>query len=52
VNLALTLADRAVFLERGEVRFDGSTAELLRRNDLLRPVFLSQTTNGARKKRP
>jgi ABC-type branched-subunit amino acid transport system ATPase component/sugar phosphate permease len=47
VNLALTLADRAVFLERGEVRFDGSTAELLRRNDLLRPVFLAQE-NGAK----
>ena len=48
VNLALTLADRAVFLERGEVRFDGSTAELLRRNDLLRPVFLAPT-NGAKR---
>lgn len=40
VNLALTLADRAVFLERGEVRFDGSTVSLLERDDLLRPVFL------------
>jgi ABC-type branched-subunit amino acid transport system ATPase component len=40
VNLALTLADHAFFLERGEVRYDGSTAELLRRDDLLRPVFL------------
>ena len=46
VNLALTLADHAVFLERGEVRFDGSTAALLRRNDLLRPVFLSRPTTG------
>jgi branched-chain amino acid transport system ATP-binding protein len=44
VNLALTLADRAAFLERGEVRYDGSTAELLRRDDLLRPVFLGQGT--------
>lgn len=40
VNLALTLADRAVFLERGEVRFDGRTTDLVRRHDLLRPVFL------------
>jgi branched-chain amino acid transport system ATP-binding protein len=50
VNLALTLADRAVFLERGEVRFDGTTAALLRRDDLLRPVFLSgpPTGNGSR----
>ncbi|MEY2423899.1 MAG: branched-chain amino acid transport system ATP-binding protein [Acidimicrobiaceae bacterium] len=51
VNLALTLADRAVFLERGEVRFDGSTAELLRRHDLLRPVFLTQS-NGAKHSPP
>ena len=40
VNLALTLAARAVFLERGQVRFDGRTADLVRRDDLLRPVFL------------
>ena len=41
VNLALTLADHSFFLERGEVRFDGPTAELLARDDLLRPVFLT-----------
>src|SRR5437773_11628085 len=41
VNLALTLAAHSFFLERGEVRFDGPTEELLRRNDLLRPVFLT-----------
>ena len=41
VNLALTLADHSFFLERGEVRFDGATAELLTRDDLLRPVFLT-----------
>jgi ABC-type branched-subunit amino acid transport system ATPase component len=40
-NLALALAAHAFFLERGEVRFDGPTAELLRRDDLLRPVFLN-----------
>ena len=40
-NLALTLARRALFLERGEIRFDGPTAELLVRDDLLRPVFLT-----------
>jgi ABC-type branched-subunit amino acid transport system ATPase component len=42
VNLALQLAQHAVFLERGEVRFYGDTAELLRRDDLLRPVFLAR----------
>ena len=40
VNLALTLAPHGLFLERGEVRFDGATSELLARDDLLRPVFL------------
>ncbi len=40
VNTALRLADRAVFMEKGEVRFDGPTAELLERRDLLRSVFL------------
>jgi ABC-type branched-subunit amino acid transport system ATPase component/sugar phosphate permease len=41
VNLALSLAAHSFFLERGEVRFDGPTEELLTRDDLLRPVFLS-----------
>ncbi|MBW3668148.1 MAG: MFS transporter [Actinobacteria bacterium] len=40
VNVAITLADRAVFMEKGEVRFDGATTELLERPDILRGVFL------------
>jgi branched-chain amino acid transport system ATP-binding protein len=40
VNVALTLAQRAVFMEKGEVRFTGPTSELLERADLLRAVFL------------
>jgi branched-chain amino acid transport system ATP-binding protein len=40
VNLALTVADRAVFMEKGEIRFSGPTAELLEREDILRAVFL------------
>jgi ABC-type branched-subunit amino acid transport system ATPase component len=40
VNVALQLAERAVFLEKGEVRFRGPTAELLDRPDLLRSVFI------------
>ena len=40
VNVALTLADRAYFMEKGEVRFSGPTSELLERGDLLRSVFL------------
>jgi len=41
VNVALELAERAVFLEKGEVRFSGPTAELLARPDILRSVFIA-----------
>jgi ABC-type branched-subunit amino acid transport system ATPase component/ABC-type branched-subunit amino acid transport system permease subunit len=40
VNIAIELAERAVFMERGQVRFSGPTAELIGRDDLLRSVFL------------
>jgi branched-chain amino acid transport system ATP-binding protein len=40
VNTALKLAKRAAFMEKGEVRFEGPTAELLNRPDILRAVFL------------
>ena len=40
VSVALLLAQRAAFMERGTVRFDGPTAELLQRPDLVRSVFL------------
>jgi ABC-type branched-subunit amino acid transport system ATPase component/sugar phosphate permease len=46
VNRAMSLAKRAVFIERGEIRFDGPTTELLGRDDLLRPVFLSAAATG------
>ena len=50
VNVALTVAERAYFMERGKIMFDGPTAELLERPDLLRSVFLSAAQpdrNGA-----
>ena len=40
VNLALTIAQTAYFMEKGEIRFHGPTAELLERPDVLRSVFL------------
>jgi branched-chain amino acid transport system ATP-binding protein len=40
VDVALRLAERAVFLEKGEVRFRGPTTGLLERPDLLRSVFI------------
>src|SRR5690606_10125908 len=42
LNVALAIADRAVFLEKGQVRFEGPTAELARRDDLVRAVFLGR----------
>ncbi len=41
VNVALNLAERAVFMEKGEVRFTGPTADLLERPDILRSVFIA-----------
>lgn len=41
VNVALTLAERAVFLEKGRSRFEGPTQELLDRPDILRSVFIA-----------
>ncbi len=40
VNIALALADRAIFMEKGRVRFEGQAKDLLERDDLLRAVFL------------
>jgi len=39
LNVAVAIADRAIFLEKGEVKFEGSTAGLLERGDLARAVF-------------
>jgi ABC-type branched-subunit amino acid transport system ATPase component len=40
LNVALAVADRAVFMEKGQVRFDGPAHELAARDDLARAVFL------------
>jgi ABC-type branched-subunit amino acid transport system ATPase component len=49
VDLALDVASRAYFLERGEVRFSGPAEDLRGRDDLLRSVFLAgaQTAESA-----
>jgi ABC-type branched-subunit amino acid transport system ATPase component/predicted MFS family arabinose efflux permease len=39
LNVAIALADRAIFMEKGQVRFEGSTDGLLERGDLARAVF-------------
>lgn len=42
INVAAAIAPDAVFLERGQVRFTGPTADLANRPDLARSVFLGQ----------
>jgi branched-chain amino acid transport system ATP-binding protein len=46
VNLALTIAEHAYFMEKGEIRFNGPTSELLNRPDVLRSVFLEGASKG------
>jgi ABC-type branched-subunit amino acid transport system ATPase component len=43
LNVALSVADRAIFLEKGQVRFDGPAGELRDRDDLARAIFLGPT---------
>lgn len=40
LNVAAAIAERAVFMEKGHVRYDGPTHELIERDDLARAVFL------------
>ena len=40
LNIASQLCTRAVFMEKGAVRFEGRPSELLERDDLARAVFL------------
>ena len=48
LNVALTIAERAVFMEKGEIRFDGPATELLRKPDLVRAVFFGLEGGGPR----
>jgi ABC-type branched-subunit amino acid transport system ATPase component len=42
LDVAASLTDRAVFMEKGTVRFDGAVTELLDRGDLARAIFLGE----------
>jgi ABC-type branched-subunit amino acid transport system ATPase component len=46
VNVALTVARRAIFMDKGAIRFDGPTEELLARPDLVRSVFMGGAITG------
>jgi branched-chain amino acid transport system permease protein len=51
LNVAARLADRAVFLEKGRVRFTGSMKRLMSRPDLARAVFLRRPERTATRAR-
>jgi ABC-type branched-subunit amino acid transport system ATPase component/ABC-type branched-subunit amino acid transport system permease subunit len=40
INLATSMADEALFMEKGQVRFAGATSDLETRDDIVRAVFL------------
>jgi ABC-type branched-subunit amino acid transport system ATPase component len=46
LNIASQLCTRALFMEKGSIRFEGSPTELLERDDLARAVFLGGTDSG------
>ena len=47
VNVALALAEKAIFMEKGEVKFFGATADLQKRPDILRAVYVKGSGGGA-----
>jgi len=47
LNIAVALCDRAVFLEKGTIRFEGAPQELLERGDIARSVFLGADRRAA-----
>ncbi len=46
LNVALAVADRAIFLEKGQVRFEGPARDSLERDDLARAVFFGTDGGG------
>lgn len=42
LNIAAAVCPRAIFLEKGAVRFEGVTSDLLERDDLARAVFFAE----------
>jgi len=48
LNIAAALCERAVFMEKGEIRFSGPTQDLLDRDDIARAVFLGDRTGATK----
>lgn len=50
VNVATAISNRAIFMERGRVRFSGPTPDLSRQPELLRSVFLHAADRARKRK--
>lgn len=48
LNVAAQVCERAVFLEKGAVRFQGRLRDLIERDDIARAVFFAQPVDGTR----
>ncbi|HEY3703260.1 MAG TPA: ATP-binding cassette domain-containing protein, partial [Acidimicrobiales bacterium] len=48
LSVACEICERAVFMEKGEIRFEGAATELLERDDIARAVFLGGHGDGPR----
>jgi ABC-type branched-subunit amino acid transport system ATPase component len=49
LNIAAEICERSVFLEKGAVRFEGPTRDLLARDDIARAVFLGADAPARRR---
>jgi ABC-type branched-subunit amino acid transport system ATPase component len=47
LSVACEICERAVFMEKGEIRFEGAATELLERDDIARAVFLGGHGDGS-----
>jgi branched-chain amino acid transport system permease protein len=52
LEVTMALASRTYFMEKGEIRFEGTPDSLAHRDDLVRSVFLSQAPRRARPSPP
>jgi ABC-type branched-subunit amino acid transport system ATPase component len=48
LSVACEICERAVFMEKGEIRFEGPATELLERDDIARAVFLGGNGDRSR----
>ncbi|MEX2100475.1 MAG: ATP-binding cassette domain-containing protein, partial [Acidimicrobiia bacterium] len=47
LNVAATIAERGVFMDKGRIEFDGPIDDLVRRPDLVRSIFMGGAAAGA-----